>query len=109
MINDDSDKLRIARLRLSQLFRYLKTLNEFRNPVKRRIDEQPWVLWMRDLPSHDCVRIGTVQHGEATPTENMNSDNEDTLIGDDFILKVRRPDLTHAPPPPPEIAAWVEP
>jgi very-short-patch-repair endonuclease len=64
---------------------------------------------MRDLPSHDCVQIGTLQHGEATPTENMNSDNEDTLIGDDYILKVRRPQLTHPPPPPPEIAAWVEP
>src|SRR5690242_5131096 len=102
MISDNPERLRIARLRLTQLFRYLKSLNEFRNPVKRRIEEQPWVLWMRDLPSHDCVQIGSVEHGEVSPTDGLESENDQALIGDDFVLKVRRPQLSPAPTPPPE-------
>ena len=109
MINDEPDRLRIARLRLSQLFRYLKSLNEFRNPVKRRIEEQPWVLWMRDLPSHDCVQIGSVEHEEPSPISGLDSENDQSLIGDDFVLKVRRPHLSQPPTPPAEIAAWLEP
>lgn len=109
MISDNPDRLRIARLRLTQLFRYLKSLNEFRNPVKRRIEEQPWVLWMRDLPSHDCVQIGSVEHGEPSPIGGLDSENDQSLIGDDFVLKVRRPHLSQAPTPPTEIAAWLEP
>ncbi len=33
--------------RLTQVFRYLEALNQLRNPAKRQIDEQLWVLWFQ--------------------------------------------------------------
>ncbi len=46
----NADKLRVARDKLTRVFRYLEALNQHRNPAKRQIHEQPWSLWLRDLP-----------------------------------------------------------
>jgi len=42
----ESEQQRICRQRISQVFDYLKALNEHRNPAVRRIQEQPgrWAL-----------------------------------------------------------------
>lgn len=82
-----------GRKRVGQIFRYLEALNQLRNPVKRLVREQPWVLWLAGLPGHPAVRVGT-------PGEEPGS-------GDDFILKVSRPKLTRAPEPPAQIAGWL--
>lgn len=82
-----------ARSKLVQIYRYLQALNELRNPVQRRIEDQPWVAWLRELPDHPCVQRG----------------NLTDLADDDFVLKVGRPDLSAAPAPPQEIAEWLQP
>src|SRR5262245_27501131 len=85
--------------RIARVFRYLKALNEHRNPAKRQLSEQPWSLWISRLPSHPAVRLRGAPHGDgAAPA----SDDEIDLDADheaDFILKVRRPTLTDAPEP----------
>ena len=48
----DAEKLRVARDKLTRVFRYLEALNQHRNPAKRQIHEQPWSFWLRDLPEH---------------------------------------------------------
>src|SRR6266403_1485135 len=105
----DSETIRIGRDRLLRVFRYLEALNEHRNPVKRRIGEQLWTLWLKDLPGHPSIRKGSfpnaevsalVANGDEPPAERQDSD---------FILKIARPRLTNPPTPPALIEPWLEP
>ena len=57
----DSDKLRIARDKLTRVFRYLEALNQHRNPAKRQIREQPWSLWLHGLPNHPTIKRGVAK------------------------------------------------
>ena len=52
----DAEKLRFAREKITRVFRYLEALNQHRNPPKRQIREQPWHLWLHDLPNHPTHR-----------------------------------------------------
>ena len=100
------EKLRLGREKLVRVFRYLEALNQHRNPAKRQIDEQPWWLWLRDLPEHSSVQRGEVRTDPAKPRAGAGQSVEDESAG--YVLKVRRPRLTRAPEPPEEIAAWLE-
>src|SRR5882672_6135063 len=102
----DAAKLRIARDKLTRVFRYLEALNQHRNPAKRQLREQPWSLWLRDLPEHPAVRRGVAKPGSLKTNVGNSESVEDG--GASYVLKVQRPRLTHAPEPPEEIAAWLE-
>jgi hypothetical protein len=54
----DSDRLRIARDKLTRVFRYLEALDPHRNPAKRQLQEQPWSLWLHGSPSHPTIKRG---------------------------------------------------
>jgi len=90
------DSLAVARARLRQVFDYLRELDQLRNPVRRVVEEQPWHYWLRDLPSHPCIRRGVFREG-----------NADDDAGDDFVLRVRRPEITPGPVVYLELADWV--
>ncbi len=102
----DSEKLRISREKLTRVFRYLEALNQHRNPAKRRIHEQPWSLWLRDLPEHSSIQRGAAK--TASPKTKRADSQSAEENGSSFVLKVQRPRLTRAPEPPEEIAAWLE-
>ena len=68
----DAEKLRIARDKLTRVFRYLEALNQHRNPAKRQIHEQPWSFWLRDLPEHPSIQRGAAKAG-ASKAKNGNS------------------------------------
>jgi hypothetical protein len=102
----DAAKLRIARDKLTRVFRYLEALNQHRNPAKRQLREQPWSLWLRDLPGHPAVRRGVAKAGSLKTNVGNSESVEDG--GASYVLKVQRPRLTRAPEPPEEIAAWLE-
>jgi hypothetical protein len=105
----DRDSLRIARDRVARVFRYLEALNQHRNPAKRQIQEQLWLLWFRDLPDHSSIRRGIVgQSSNASAGAKTEPRSDLEKAGDDFILKVRRPTVTHAPGPPEVITLWLE-
>ena len=99
----DAEKLRVAREKLTRVFRYLEALNQHRNPAKRQLREQPWTLWMRDLPDHSSVQRGAAKASAAKEKE-QNGQMENAS----YVLKVRRPRLTRPPEPPEEISAWLE-
>ena len=101
----DAEKLRVARDKLTRVFRYLEALNQHRNPAKRQIREQPWSFWLRDLPEHSSIRRGTAK-SNSSKTKNGNSQSAEE--SSNYVLKVQRPRLTRAPEPPEEIAAWLE-
>jgi very-short-patch-repair endonuclease len=101
----DTEKLRVARDKLTRVFRYLEALNQHRNPAKRQIREQPWHLAFRDLPKHPSIQRGAGKVGSAK-TKNGNSQNAEDS-GANYVLKVQRPRLTRPPEPPEEVAVWL--
>jgi very-short-patch-repair endonuclease len=100
----DAEKLRVAREKLTRVFRYLEALNQHRNPAKRQIHEQPWSLPLRDLPEHLTIQRGTGKTSSAKTGNNPSAEDD----GANYVLKVQRPRLTRPPEPPGEIAAWLE-
>src|SRR5712692_6314911 len=102
----DAEKLRIARDKLTRVFRYLEALNEHRNPPKRQIREQLWNLWLHDLPEHPSIKRGAAR---SRPSKAAAADGQSAEGGTvTFVLKVQRPTLTAPPAPPGEIAEWLE-
>src|SRR6266478_5974676 len=83
-----------GRERIARVFRYLKALNEHRNPAKRDLSEQPWALWFRHLPDHPAIQRRVFNGHQA---------DEDG----DFVLRVGRPTFTQAPQPPLPIVDWL--
>ena len=80
-------EVNISRKRITQVFRFLQALDQHRNPQKRQVDEQLWLLWLTDLPSHPSIQSNT----------------------DEFVLRVRRPTITRCEPPPDSIETWLQP
>src|SRR5215467_9189797 len=102
----DAEKLRVAREKITRVFRYLEALNQHRNPPKRQINEQPWHLWLHDLPVHPAVKKSAVKAGSA---KAKNGDEQtEAAANATFSLRVQRPQLTQAPEPPNEIVSWLE-
>src|SRR5260370_4740857 len=99
------EKLRVAREKLTRVFRYLEALNQHRNPAKRHIREQLWSLWLHDLPDHSSIKRGASKSASAK-SKTADSQNDDSSVG--FVLKVQRPTLTSPPEPPAAIATWLE-
>ncbi len=104
----------VARTKLIQVFRYLQSLHQLRNPVQREITDQPWLLWFHDLPQHPSIQRGTISRiGQDTPEgtadEPAREAKEGVDAGDDFLLKVSRPRLTDPPEPHQEIKDWLQP
>jgi very-short-patch-repair endonuclease len=100
------EKLRVAREKLTRVFRYLEALNQHRNPAKRQIREQLWSLWLHELPDHPSIKRGASKSSPAK-AKVADSRNGDTSAGG-FVLKVQRPVLTSPPEPPSTIAKWLE-
>src|SRR5467141_3087227 len=100
------EKLRVAREKLTRVFRYLEALNQHRNPAKRQIREQLWSFWLHDLPDHPSIKRGDTKSGPAK-SKAAEFQNGDTSCGG-FVLKAQRPALTSTPDPPSTIATWLE-
>lgn len=98
----DSD----ARLLVTKVFRYLDALNQLRNPVTRHIKSHHWSKWFQDLPAHLCVTRG--DRGFYSPTPE-GSEGTTAAAFDDFVLRVKRPELTEPPVLPASLAEWVLP
>lgn len=101
-----SDLVRVARDRIRRVFRYLQALNDHRNPAKRQISEQPWLFWLRDLPTHNSVRKGPSFSETPTP---VNVEGESSPPQDhQLVFSVRRPESTAAPVPPDSIVSMLD-
>ncbi len=104
-----TNRQRIARDKITRVFRYLEALNQHRNPVQRQLDGQLWSQWLHDLPCHDSVRQGAVRSNSLRLAgQDAASRGSDKNSGEDFVFKVQRPKLSLPPHPPKEIAAWLK-
>src|SRR5258708_696113 len=100
----DAEKLRVARDKLTRVFRYLEALNQHRNPAKRQMREQPWSMALRDFPEHASIQRGTGKVSASKAKDGNSGNAEETSAH--FVLKVQRPRLTASPEPPEQIAGW---
>jgi len=103
----DPEQLEVARGRITQVFRYLQDLNHLRNPVVRKIQEQPRFLRLADLPDHPAIRRGIVENDRVSAASPDDVPDAAQRGANDFILKVKRPALTSAPKPPSDIFDWL--
>lgn len=114
MRQDMSNNLRDQALSKSiQIFRYLRALNQLRNPIKRNIQEQVWMMGFHELPNHPCIRRGAIAStandtGDDNDNQLLEEQKDDTRGSEDFILKVRRPALIDPPDPPRELLPWLQ-
>ena len=93
--------LQTAKHRIKQIFEYLKSLNEHRNPSVRQIREQPWSLWLDDFPRHPSIDFP--QRLALPPGKEIEESGNEAA----HLLRVRRPKLTTAPTPPDELQEWL--
>ena len=93
--------MNVGKGRLTQVFKYLQALNNHRNPAKRVVKEQPWLLWTEDLPDHPSIHL--VEAIDPPPAPDAESIPE----APDYLLRVSRPALTRTPAPPESIAEWL--
>jgi very-short-patch-repair endonuclease len=91
-----------ARIRLTQIFRYVQAFQQLQNPIPSDIEAQPWRLWLLHLPMHPALRYQRSPEDPAAPKTGS-----DKSTSEDFILKVKYPPLTDAPLPPLDITPWL--
>lgn len=96
------DEDQVVRQKMSKVFSFLQALNELRVPVQRQVSESNWSLWLRDLPDCDEVVLGQWAHGDI---EEDQEENDGT--GNDFIVRIERPEITPAPEPSADIKKWI--
>src|SRR5260370_1974014 len=80
------ERVEITRNRIRQIFRFLKDFNGLRNPVTRQISEQPWSVWVRELPTHTSLWLRGRDPGDAKSNEGHEELGE-------LLLRVRRADV----------------
>lgn len=98
--------------RVKRLFQFLREFHHIRNPIKRHVDEQLWVMWLKDLPDHPSVdvsgiRIRAESNSQPASEGNLREHQADTKAEDQPILRVRRPKITHPPRPPQSLREWL--
>jgi very-short-patch-repair endonuclease len=86
----------VAKEKAIQIFNFLKALYELKFPVIPDIRKYDWKLFLEDIPDHNTVCYG------------QPFNNKETTNNEDFIIKVRRPQINSCPVPPDEIADWIE-
>src|SRR5947207_1347085 len=89
----------VAKNRLSQTFRFLKELNELKNPIPREISEYPKVLGIDQWPSHPFVEV---RRGDRADDDSPEGSPIEPLI------RVRRANLTSCPKPPEALDGWLK-
>ncbi len=77
------EQLDLARERIGRLFRYLSELQKLKTPPKVQLAGYPWRLNWNEVP----IGIASADRGEMLPPTVGGE-----ILGDDFVLKVRRPE-----------------
>ena len=92
----------VAQSRLTKVFKFLKALNELRNPVPRDLSVYAQILWIDKWPVHPTI---IVQRGDREDKE----DDADVDVEMEPTIRVQRPWLTPCPNPPNVLADWLKP
>jgi hypothetical protein len=102
MHDEDSEAENMGQRRLTQVFKFLKELNELRNPVPRDMSAYTTVLRIDTWPVHPFVEVRRGDRAE----EDDDVDGEGKL---EPIIRIRRAGLTSCPTPPEVLDGWLKP
>jgi very-short-patch-repair endonuclease/energy-coupling factor transporter ATP-binding protein EcfA2 len=91
-----------AQNRLTQVFKFLKALNELRYPVPRDLSTYSQILWIDKWPVHPTI---VVQRGDREDKE----DDADVDVEMEPTIRVQRAWLTPCPNPPNVLTDWLKP
>ena len=91
----------LAQSRLTQVFKFLKELNELRNPVARDLSGYVEVLRLNAWPVHPCI---VVRRGDRIEDEDANGD-----VQMEPLIRIQRARLTPCPNPPEALDGWLKP
>ena len=94
-----SDEL--TQSRLTQVFKFLKELNELRNPVPRDLSGYVDMLRLDAWPLHPCV---VVRRGD-----REEESDADTDVEMEPLIRIKRARLTLCPKPPDALDGWLKP
>jgi very-short-patch-repair endonuclease len=94
----------IAHSRLTKVFKFLKELDELRNPVQRDTSSYPAVLKIDEWPVHPCIEI---RRGDPTADEGLNESADEAEMVP--FIRVKRAQLSPCPKPPPVLDSWLKP
>src|SRR5438552_17596650 len=89
----------LAQSRLTQVFKFLKELNELRNPVARDLSGYAEVLRLDAWPAHPCI---VVRHGDRVDDEDADAEAEM-----EPLIRIQRARLTACPTPPDTLDGWL--
>lgn len=92
----------VAQTRLTKVFKFLKALNELRNPVPRDLSTYAQILWIDKWPVHPTI---IVQRGDREDKE----EDADVDVEMEPTIRVQRARLTPCPNPPNVLADWLKP
>lgn len=93
--------MNLAKARLTQTFKFLKELNELRNPVPRDMSNYAKLQWIDEWPAHPFVEVRRGDRGE----EN----DGDVEVELEPLIRVRRANLTPCPKPLDLLDGWLKP
>lgn len=94
--------MNVAKDRLTQTFKFLKELNELRNPVPREISGHAKLLWIDEWPAHPFIEVRRGDRKEEEDDGNGEAELEP-------LIRIRRADLTPCPKPPEALDGWLKP
>jgi hypothetical protein len=94
----------LAQSRLTKVFKYLKELNELRNPVLRDMSAYPEVLRLDAWPAHPCI---DVRRGDRLEEAEADGSPGDTEIAP--LIRIKHAQLTPCPKPPSVLEPWLKP
>ncbi|HVA80522.1 MAG TPA: AAA domain-containing protein [Candidatus Binataceae bacterium] len=90
-----------AKARLTQTFKFIKELNDLRNPVPRDLSGYGKLFWVDEWPTHPLIEVRRGDHND-----------EDDGSGEaepEPLIRIRRADLTPCPKPPEALDGWLKP
>ncbi|MGD0948948.1 MAG: AAA domain-containing protein, partial [Candidatus Binatia bacterium] len=91
----------VAKVRVTQTFKFLKELNELRNPVPRETSGYAKALWIDEWPAHPFIEVRRGDRGE--------DDDGDVETELEPLIRIRRANLTPCPKPPETLDGWLKP
>jgi hypothetical protein len=92
----------VAKERLTKVFKFLKQLNELRNPTPQHVsDYTGGTLWLDVWSPHPCI---VVQRGDREEEEAVDDDPDAEI---EPIIRIKRAGLTKCPPPPAVLNEWL--
>jgi AAA domain len=94
----------LAQGRLTKVFKFLKELNELRNPVPRDMSGYSVVLRIDTWPRHPCVEVF---RGDQVEDDNASDSDDDAKVIP--LIRIKRAQLTSCPKPPEILGGWLKP